>query len=778
MLKVKPGFVPPRNLDADTADTAAASHKNGRVSYSPERDGSLAVFEAMPKRAELIRQYEAGAEQMSTFAAEQGSSQAPAVRRGFRRFVDRVKQGSAPGSYHAHNIGEIYGIGKESFDAVSDFVANETIPAKTRLTTVENLSKELQACAVGAGSRLKIMQQEIELSVTGVAGRAAIERNRLAYQAVLEFVTLKHGHTLDRVGQEVHRAVWYRHALDDEYGKTARPNEAKPPEITARLEQECRAYVEKRATPARLVGNLAESCLERVHEELSAYRHQSLSAEQMSAIYARYPETIETEIRQNYGDVQLADFIHEYQVDGEDSTSYRLIEDPALLVRPIAENLANAGFLDAFESIDHGRLSTSDTIRQVGDAVYVERRGAQGDVGYRSLNMPDLRSASLVGMPVGALLNRLIFSDVRDRTEVSDVARLIGSGEHWVSHMTSPGVIAYRQSSPANDEALLAHADTTLKACRFDADRLRVLSAAMEAGDEPLALCAARSLDKLESRGNHSPISAALDKGMPTLAGVLSGKVRRHWGDQPSWISLTLVKLVETDQLDILEKLIQSGAQVNVSFRKGHGGTQDLLSIATRGGNAEIVGALIRAGADPSAAFEDAVDEGNGDKLKLLVQAGARVDKKCFGDRSMTPLEHVCQARGSIDHALLKTLLELKADPNVRSLSGISSLARAAKLGDIVAVKLLLEAGADVDAREGDLEKQTPLMHAARRGSVDVVRALVDAGAKVRRTNYEGRTALDILGPSRGERENYTEIRKILSGAGARSGLSRFLLGA
>ncbi len=54
----------------------------------------------------------------------------------------------------------------------------------------------------------------------------------------------------------------------------------------------------------------------------------------------------------------------------------------------------------------------------------------------------------------------------------------------------------------------------------------------------------------------------------------------------------------------------------------------------------------------------------------------------------------------------------------------------AAKRGDLDAVRLLLEHGADPNAREpGD--NTTPLHWAAAHGHVDVVRALLDAGADV-----------------------------------------------
>jgi ankyrin repeat protein len=53
-------------------------------------------------------------------------------------------------------------------------------------------------------------------------------------------------------------------------------------------------------------------------------------------------------------------------------------------------------------------------------------------------------------------------------------------------------------------------------------------------------------------------------------------------------------------------------------------------------------------------------------------------------------------------------------------------LARAAEQGDAAAVKRLIAAGADVNARDGG---STPLIYAARSGDTEAVSALLDAGA-------------------------------------------------
>jgi uncharacterized protein len=68
------------------------------------------------------------------------------------------------------------------------------------------------------------------------------------------------------------------------------------------------------------------------------------------------------------------------------------------------------------------------------------------------------------------------------------------------------------------------------------------------------------------------------------------------------------------------------------------------------------------------------------------------------------------------------------------------ALIAAAKVGDAGQVRAQLQAGADVNARDG--AQRTALLHAVRGGQLAAVRALVEAGANLDLRDLEGRTAL------------------------------------
>ncbi|XP_046983215.1 protein VAPYRIN-like [Schistocerca americana] len=91
----------------------------------------------------------------------------------------------------------------------------------------------------------------------------------------------------------------------------------------------------------------------------------------------------------------------------------------------------------------------------------------------------------------------------------------------------------------------------------------------------------------------------------------------------------------------------------------------------------------------------------------------------------------------------LRALIAVGAGVGERGgLPGWTALHWAACRGDVEAARLLVGAGAAVDARDDD--GWTPLHYAALNGHAEVAAALLDAGADRRATTDGGRTALDI----------------------------------
>jgi ankyrin repeat protein len=157
---------------------------------------------------------------------------------------------------------------------------------------------------------------------------------------------------------------------------------------------------------------------------------------------------------------------------------------------------------------------------------------------------------------------------------------------------------------------------------------------------------------------------------------------------------------------------------------------------------AELVGLLLDAGGDPDAPYLDghspyriAVRQGRTDIADLLARYGARVDTT-DADRFLLACRQGNQAEAE---RLLRATPGL---PGLLGDDGQAALVDAAGHGQAEAVRLILDAGIPLDARDQD--GATPLHAAALSGSAQVIRLLLDRGADIEAhdTTYDA-TPLD-----------------------------------
>lgn len=130
-------------------------------------------------------------------------------------------------------------------------------------------------------------------------------------------------------------------------------------------------------------------------------------------------------------------------------------------------------------------------------------------------------------------------------------------------------------------------------------------------------------------------------------------------------------------------------------------------------------------GPDGSTALQWAVYEGEVDKVKQLIAAGADVKlANNYGSNAMQLAAEVA------DVTMLKLLLDAGANADSPNPEGQTALMLVARTGNVDAAKLLVEHGATVDARE-NWGQQTALMWAAARRHPEMVSYLIDKGADI-----------------------------------------------
>ena len=154
-------------------------------------------------------------------------------------------------------------------------------------------------------------------------------------------------------------------------------------------------------------------------------------------------------------------------------------------------------------------------------------------------------------------------------------------------------------------------------------------------------------------------------------------------------------------------------------------------------GDREAVKTLLKSAADVNAAQGDgmtalhwAAMNGDVELAQMLIFAGANV-RATTRLGTYTPLYLASQqGHGKVIQALLKAGGDVKAGtPN-----GTMPLMVAAASGEVEAVRVLIEGGADVNAKDG-VRLQTPLMYAAAANRPAVIALLASKGADLKATN-------------------------------------------
>ncbi len=179
-------------------------------------------------------------------------------------------------------------------------------------------------------------------------------------------------------------------------------------------------------------------------------------------------------------------------------------------------------------------------------------------------------------------------------------------------------------------------------------------------------------------------------------------------------------------------------------------GKKKATEVAVENGHRNIVGALLDDGVKPGGTLLcTAARRGDIDIVRLLLDAGANPNE------SWNPFYRCIPVYATRAPKIMKLLLD----------NGATLPPSMVPRGDLGMAALLLDNGADVDARDGD--GRTALLSAAWDGNVELVWFLLDKGADARAMDNRKSTALDLtMGGSASARQR-TEIVSLLLDGGA-----------
>jgi ankyrin repeat protein len=229
-----------------------------------------------------------------------------------------------------------------------------------------------------------------------------------------------------------------------------------------------------------------------------------------------------------------------------------------------------------------------------------------------------------------------------------------------------------------------------------------------------------------------------------------------------------LMLAAESGQVETVQALVDSRAKLDEQTLRG----DTALAFAARSDHREAVRILLRAGASPrvkdSHGSTPLMETTDAYIARALIRGGA--DVNAVDDKGLTPMMRLIAAKTTAPSLearaeMLQSLLTAGAEVHARDGEGRTALIWAVKgtpaspsYPDLVA--MLLEAGSDLEAR--DREGGTALVYAAVRGDSESARLLLDAGADVN-AHLGNLSALDIA-----LRYGHSEIVALLIRVGAR----------
>ncbi|MFQ5991850.1 MAG: cytochrome c oxidase assembly factor Coa1 family protein [Nitrospiraceae bacterium] len=177
--------------------------------------------------------------------------------------------------------------------------------------------------------------------------------------------------------------------------------------------------------------------------------------------------------------------------------------------------------------------------------------------------------------------------------------------------------------------------------------------------------------------------------------------------------------------------LLDQGDKVDAKDAEG----RTPLHEASQHGHNKVVTLLIERGAQVGAKEKEfgqtplhlAVEQQHAEIVKILLQAGGDVNAR--NKLRQTPLHQVTREAARSDGTVTQLLLDAGADFEARDARGFTPLVRAAAYGDLSCAMHLVARGANVNAKTE--QGSTALIHAAKQGHIEVVQLLLEHGADV-----------------------------------------------
>ena len=378
---------------------------------------------------------------------------------------------------------------------------------------------------------------------------------------------------------------------------------------------------------------------------------------------------------------------------------------PLLVAAEKGNTRIAAALLDAGANID----AAGDTTIGEDDELEVPTKSAAADIVKKLIKRVDQRGVVEAGTPL----------IVATRSGDEAMVKLLVERGADTSITDKQGVTALAWATRLNDRAIV-----------------ELLKKAGAKKPEFLEGSIATALWAAAKNGDAARVRELLSRGAKPDV-VVEDREGKH---------LALVSAAKEGHLEVVQLLIQRGANVNAGAQVSLTGNITPLMAAAKAGRVEVIKALLGAKADlgvkdigPNSNSETALHYaargGSAGAIQALLAGGAEINTKARGGR--TPL---CVAAAEKKFDAAKALIDAGADINSGPSDGLGPVACAAMSDDLELVKLLIARGAEVRVRSA---RGNTLSWAAWNGSIEMVDFLLKAGAPINSFGGRGSTPLD-----------------------------------
>lgn len=133
----------------------------------------------------------------------------------------------------------------------------------------------------------------------------------------------------------------------------------------------------------------------------------------------------------------------------------------------------------------------------------------------------------------------------------------------------------------------------------------------------------------------------------------------------------------------------------------------------------------------------NSIRSGNENELKTLLKNGE--DAEQFNENGLTPL---WMAVFKNDTTSVKILIENGADVNGLTKKGLTPIIVGSMANATESVRILIKNGADVNWKSAVVGNQQPIRFASKKGTIELIKMLLDAGADMESNAKDGVTPL------------------------------------